>query len=269
MKKLTWKKALWFVLAFSFLSAMYKAIEPLLPLDISDESKKSFQTMINLTEKEQIKREALVKKDIDRLSIDIEKSNPTTEHDELFLLFAKLYKDFKDVDVEHSSKLNNVISKNNIDDALTIETYKSLALIEKYINSYEKTINASIEYNQSYRQNVDRMQKKAKTTLLKDYFESFNRGFIRTQTKALKMLNSAVDNQRASLDLLKVVKHININNFFIFENGNFYIQDDDYLDKFNRLVEKQNLMAVIHNKNFEEYNSYMKQTVKEGKDLIK
>ena len=57
MKKITWKQALWFVVAFAILSGMYEAIKPLIPLNDIKEAKIPFQTIIDITEKEQIKKE--------------------------------------------------------------------------------------------------------------------------------------------------------------------------------------------------------------------
>ena len=74
MKKITWKQVLWFVVAFALLSAMYKAIKPFIPLNDVKEAKIPFQTIIDITEKEQIKKETIDKKDIDMLEIDIKKS---------------------------------------------------------------------------------------------------------------------------------------------------------------------------------------------------
>jgi len=65
MKKITWKQALWFVLAFSLLSAMYKSIEPLLPLDISDEAKKPFSNIVDITDRQINKNYELSQKEID------------------------------------------------------------------------------------------------------------------------------------------------------------------------------------------------------------
>jgi len=269
MKKITWKQALWFVVAFALLSAMYEAIKPLIPLNDIKEAKIPFQTMVDITEKEQIKKETIDKKDIDKLEIDIKKSTPKTEIDKELLKITELYKDFKAADVTHSTKLNNLIAKNNVDDAFTIETYKSLVLIDKYINSYENILNASIEYKQSYLKNIDRMVKKAKVTLSKEGMTGFNKGYTRTQTKALRLLDSGIITYQVSLELLKKIKQININNFFLFENGDFYIQDDRSLEKFNLLIEKQNEAIFTYNKNIEEFERYMKQIIKEGKDFIK
>jgi len=268
MKKITWKQVLWFVVAFALLSSMYKAIKPLIPLNDIKEAKKPFQTMIDITEKEQIKKETIVKKDVDKLEIDIKKSTPKTEIDKEVLKITVLYKDFKASDVKHTTKLNNLIAKNNVDDAFTIETYKSLVLIDKYINSYENILNASIEYKQSYLKNIDRMVKKAKVTLSKEGMTGFNKGFTRTQTKVSRLLDSGITLNQVNLDFLKNVKQISVNNFFLFENGNFYIQDDRSLEKFNLLVEKQNEATFTYNKNIEEFESYMKQVIKDGNELI-
>ena len=87
MKKITWKQVLWFVVAFALLSAMYKAIKPLIPLNDIKEAKIPFQTMIDITEKEQIKKETIVKKDVDKLEIDIKKSTPKNVTD---IIIAKI-----------------------------------------------------------------------------------------------------------------------------------------------------------------------------------
>ena len=258
--------ALWLILVLALSYGVFQSINPFLkPLfqsDIREEVKNPMNKLINDLDKQINKRETMNKKEIDSINTDIAKISPNNEEERLYIEYTKLILDFKAVDEASAAKLTIANNINYIEDAFTDETYKNSFLIEKYISSFEKRKKAIIEYNQAYLRNVERTLNKAEATIPTEMFEKFFKGIELNQTKADRMLNSGKNYYQVGIDLLKVMMYININHLFVFEDNIFYITDDEYLDKYNKLVEKLNFSLTSHLQAKEEYFSLLRQSLK-------
>jgi hypothetical protein len=262
------KLVLWFILVLALSYGVFQSINPfinpfikqLFQADIRDEVKNPMNQLMDDLDRQVNKRETMSKKEIESINTDIEKISPNNEEESLYLELTKLILDFKAVDDADAAKLTIANNINYIDDAFTDETYKNLVLIKKYISSFEKRKKAIIEYNQAYLTNVERTLNKAEAKLPRKMFEEFFKGNELIHSKSNQMLNSGKNYYQVSIDFLKVIMYININSLFVVEDNIFYIEDDAYRDKFNKLVEKLNLSLTSYEKDKEEYFILLRQS---------